>query len=471
MEKLEELKKPEKKIAINYQISRIKVENILINDIEIGKRFREDLGDIQSLASSIKTNGLIQPIAICKNTSGNGQPYKLIAGGRRFYAIEFLMKKNPGDNKISCRIFPEDMSEYQLRILEYAENIYRKSFTWQEECNLKEYIHTLQQQIYGIKSSTSKNAPGWSLTDTAIMTGKSKGTLSTDISLAKIMKETPEINWSKFKTKSDAQKALKQARKTVDQTIEADKAKIIIGEGETRKRKLIDSYHVKDFFQGVEKIGNATMDFIEIDPPYAIDLQNQKADYKYSGYNEINPQDYSEFMKRVFKESYRVLKNNRWMICWFGPEPWFESIYQWLIKAEFKTKRIPGLWIRGGVNEHGKIGINAQTKNPEYSLANGYEMFFAARKGSPTINQPGSTNVFIHKPVPHQLKVHPTERPLNLISEILTTFTSAGSNVLVPFAGSGNTMISAAKNNMVPIGFDLTEEYFDSYIIKIHKLF
>ncbi len=449
--------------------SGIIVREITIADIEVGERFRQDLGDITALADSIRKDGLIQPIAVCNNSGDI--PYRLIAGGRRFYAISHIAQKQGGKDTISCRVYEKELSEIQLRVLEFAENLYRKDMTWQEECNIKERIHDLQQKIHGVKTSTAKDAPGWTLADLSKMTGKSKGSLSGDISIAKVMKDTPQIDWDKFQTKNDAQKAMKHAKKIVTQTRDAKIAKETIGTGDNKKKKLIDSYHIKDFFQGVKKIGDSTMDFIEIDPPYGIDLEQQKKDYNYSGYNEVPKDIYKPFMQNVFKESFRVLKPNKWMICWFGPEPWFESIHNWIIEAGFKNRRMPAIWLKGEPDDEMQTTISAQNLQPTRSLANGYEMFFMAKKGIPELEIPGSVNVFGHKPIPGQHKVHPTERPIALIEDILTTFTAAGSNVLVPFAGSGNTLIAAAKNNMVPIGFDLTEEYFESYIIKIHKTF
>jgi len=452
-------------------ISNIDIKEVSLAQIEVGKRFREDLGDLVALSESIRKEGLIHPIAICFN-EGAKLPYKLVAGGRRYFALKYLCDKRKNHNDIvSCRIFPSDLSELQLRVLEFAENLYRKDMTWQEECNIKEHIQSLQQKIHGVKTSTAPNAPGWSLADLAKMTGKSKGSLSGDINLAKMMQETPNIDWNKFKTKNDAQKAIKHAKKTVQQSSDAKQAQKIIGTGESKKKKLIDSYHVKDFFQGVKKLGNSTMDFIEIDPPYGINIEEQKKDYNYTGYNEVAVDMYPAFMKEVFRESFRVLKPNRWMICWFGPDPWFSDIHQWILNAEFKCSKIPAIWVKGGIDEEGHVSATGQSKQPDRALAKGYEMFFMARKGIPLLNKPGASNVFSYKPIPHQYKVHPTERPLEMISDVLSTFTYPGANVLVPFAGSGNTMIAAAQQNMIPIGFDLTEEYFESYIIKIHKLF
>lgn len=455
------------------KISNIEFIELPIGDIEVTDRFRENLGDIDSLAASISKEGLIQPIAVARNPAESSAsfPYKLLAGGRRYAALSHIAKTH-GLETISCRLYPGELSELQMRMLEFAENLYRKDMTWQEEDRLKRRIYELQQQIHGKKTSTAKDAPGFSLADMSKMTGNSKGSLSESISLAKMMESTPGVNWEGFKTRSDAMKAVKGAKKVVQQSVDAKIAVAAMGEGDTKKKKLINSYHVKDFFEGVKKIGNSSIDFVEIDPPYGIDLENIKKDYDYSGYNEVAPKEYPDFMLRLFSESYRVLKPNSWLICWLAPEPWFEKIYQWLVNGKFQTKRMCGIWVKGVETSEGIVeSAQGQTMQADRVLANGYEMFFYARKGSPLLNRPGMSNVFGYKPVPPQLKMHPTERPLELMGDILTTFAAPNANVLVPFAGSGNTLIAAAKNNMVPIGFDLTKEYHEGYSVRVHKTF
>lgn len=439
------------------KISNIEFLSIPIEDIDVEDRFREDLGDIDSLAASISKEGLIQPVAVCRK-DGDGKPFRLLAGGRRYAAVSHIAETD-GLQTISCRVYPGELKEVQRRMLEYAENLYRKDMTWQEADRLKRRIYELQQTIHGKKTSTTPGAPGFSLTDMAEMTGNSKGSLSESISLAKMMDETPGINWEGFKTRSDAVKAIKGAKKIVKQSEDAKIAVKAMGEGDSRKKKLINSYHVKDFFEGVKKIGNGTMDFIEIDPPYAIDLKNVKKDYDYSSYTEIDPDIYISFMSKVFGQAYRVLKPNSWMICWFGGEPWFEEIYKLLKLHKFQTTRLCGIWVKG----------QGQSMQPDRCLANSYETFFYARKGSPLLHRPGMTNAFDYKPIHPSLKMHPTERPIELLEDILTTFVGPNSNILVPFAGSGNTLIAAAMNNMIPIGFDLAKEYHESYTVKIHK--
>ena len=54
-----------------------------------------------------------------------------------------------------------------------------------------------------------------------------------------------------------------------------------------------------------------------------------------------------------------------------------------------------------------------------------------------------------------------------MIQELLCTFAKPRSNVLVPFAGSGNTLLAAANLGMKALGFDLGEEYKNAYVIKV----
>ena len=55
-----------------------------IDDIKVGKRHRQDLGDIETLAQSIAATGLLHPITV--DATGN-----LLAGARRLAACKQLV--------------------------------------------------------------------------------------------------------------------------------------------------------------------------------------------------------------------------------------------------------------------------------------------------------------------------------------------------------------------------------------------
>ena len=207
------------------------------------------------------------------------------------------------------------------------------------------------------------------------------------------------------------------------------------------------------------------MHLVEIDPPYAISLQQSKKTdgesiYAEDEYNEVDQADYQEFIYRTFRECYRVMADHSWLICWFAPEPWMEVIYSGLRSAGFETTRMCGIWNKG----------YGQSKRPEMHLANSYEMFFYAWKGRPALNKAGRPNVFSYSPVPPNQKIHPTERPLELMKDVYDTFAFTGSRILIPFLGSGVGLIAADQLAMSPIGFELSSSYRNSFLVKLNNM-
>lgn len=102
-----------------------------IAEIKVKKRIRKELGDIPSLAESLKTYGQINPIVITKNKV-------LIAGERRLEAAKHLGWK-------TINVMVADISG-SLAKLEYEieENRQRKEFSPQEEVEASKKIYRLK---------------------------------------------------------------------------------------------------------------------------------------------------------------------------------------------------------------------------------------------------------------------------------------------------------------------------------------
>jgi ParB/RepB/Spo0J family partition protein len=429
-----------------------KLAFVNLDDISFGNRRREDYGAVDELAKSISERGLIHPIAVQSDTGE--PPYILAAGGRRFLAHKML-----GRATIACRIYDHPLTSLELKAIELFENIDRKDLTPQEDCNLKRDIHNLMVEIHGRKVSTTPGAEGWSMRDTANALGKSVSSVSEDIKIADAAAKMPELELDKCKTKKEALKTIERFEQTIIRGELVKRAEKELGTDNTR---LAKSYIVMDFFEGVKEIPTGSIDLVEIDPPYAIDLPDLKrSDLGYKSnygesYNEISRDVYVDFITNVLRECNRVMKPDSWLLMWFGSEPWFESIYTMLNINGFKCRRIPALWT--------KADQTGQCFQPSIYLGNSYEMFFYARKGSPSIKKQGRKAQFDFAPVDPAKKVHPTVRPVELMEDILSTFAWEGARVLVPFAGSGNTLIAAANLKMLPIGYDLSEEYRDAFV-------
>jgi len=435
------------------------LKTIPLTSIEPGSRYRKDYGDLDEMCHSIKKHGQITPITVGLNPDSNSpQTYILAAGGRRLAAFKKMAAVDETYNEIDAKIYQKVLTDLEYRSIELVENIHRKDFDYAERLKIMAEVNRLQQQIHGKKVSRDPSDTGWSQSDTAKLLGKSPATVTQDLKLAAAIEQIPEL--ANCKNKSDAMKKLRRIETTiVNKQLSTNYQKTIKNESGIR-HKLSNAYITKDFFKGIKSVPDNTVDFCEIDPPYAIDLTKIKRNYdsyEQKTYNEIDLKDYNQFMYNTFRECFRVMNDNSWLICWFGPEPWFQTIYDLLDATGFRVHRLVGIWYKG----------TGQTNSPGTRMANSYEMFYYARKGNAQLQTKGRPNVFEFAPVPHSQKYHPTQRPNNLIKELLKVFCKPNSTILVPFLGSGQTIISAHELNMNAYGFDLSEDYKDEYIIRL----
>lgn len=104
-------------IAVNQELAKSwadwPVENISVENIMFGDRYRKNPGDLHSLAKSINEVGLIQPVVVRK--TGKDE-YFLVAGGRRIMAVRDILKLPT----IKAVIFdPMTKDEDELMILVY----------------------------------------------------------------------------------------------------------------------------------------------------------------------------------------------------------------------------------------------------------------------------------------------------------------------------------------------------------------
>src|SRR5437868_13127570 len=89
-------------------------KELTIADIKVGSRHRKEMGDLTSLADSIRQEGLLQPIGVTEKL-------ELVFGERRLRATRDIIKKKT----ILARI----VDVISITNGDYAENELRKDFT------------------------------------------------------------------------------------------------------------------------------------------------------------------------------------------------------------------------------------------------------------------------------------------------------------------------------------------------------
>jgi N6-adenosine-specific RNA methylase IME4 len=124
-----ELRRLATPLSIACDLEREATANLLIAEIQIGKRHRKDMGDIAGLAGSIEDVGLLHPVVVTPKRL-------LIAGERRIAAYSYLGRK-----KIPAITLDLD----KVVRGEYAENTFRKSFTLTEAADIADAIEPIER--------------------------------------------------------------------------------------------------------------------------------------------------------------------------------------------------------------------------------------------------------------------------------------------------------------------------------------
>ena len=445
---------------------------IPLTSILVVDRAREDYGaDFDEFKESIKLKGLLQPIVLMKASGLDEETqHILIAGGRRFKAFEELAAE--GDRRfttIPATVYDHTEDMFERKSMELIENIQRKDFTVAEAAKLRQELHALQTSIHGAAvrgKPTEASRKRWAPEDTAKMLGESRRTFDRNLQVAAAIDKHPEL--AKAKTQKEV---LKVVVAEGEDAIRAELAarqknkQVSAGSLEARQAELCEHYATKDCFEYFSDLRDSSINLINLDWPYGIDFRADKAlegTVKYSDEeveaaygNNASEQAHYDWMSRVLDECYRVLKPNSWLLVWYFIHPQHPWMVKQLTKRGFEFGA-PALWMKG----------HSRSTVPSVLLGHSYETFLYARKGKPALAK-GRTNIYDY-PRSH-VSDHPAEKPVELMQDILGTFTYEGATILDPFLGSGNSILAAANlGDRQVFGCDLLPTNKDKFILRTH---
>ncbi|MBQ8182285.1 MAG: ParB/RepB/Spo0J family partition protein [Clostridia bacterium] len=154
--------KTSSKNKANCQIQLLPHEIILPNPNQ--PRVRFDYNELEGLAVSVRTNGMLQPINVRKRSDGK---YELISGERRLRAARMV-----GMNKIPCVVM--DVSDEQSALFAIIENVQRQNLDFFEEAVAIERLMT----EYGLSQE-----------EISRKLGKAQSTLSNKLRLLRLPEE------------------------------------------------------------------------------------------------------------------------------------------------------------------------------------------------------------------------------------------------------------------------------------------
>jgi site-specific DNA-methyltransferase (adenine-specific) len=190
-----------------------------------------------------------------------------------------------------------------------------------------------------------------------------------------------------------------------------------------------------DCLQALPQLPSQSINFILTDPPYF-------ARYKSRDGRIVPNDDNDAWLKPAFAEMYRVLELDRFCISFYG----------WPYADRFMNAyRAAGFRIVGHLVFTKRY--SSATKHLRYQ----HECAYLLAKGNPKepIDTIGDVLTWTYT----GNKLHPTQKPLSVLSPLVKTFSSAGGTVLDPFSGSGSTLLAAKQLGRNYLGMELDATY------------
>jgi DNA modification methylase len=404
-------------------MSKIPIHIIKVSE----ERARKTFDNIDKLAISIQEYGLIEPVVVDRE-------HNLIAGERRLRACQLLEWK-----EIEV-FYVEELDEWRKRAMELEENIQREDLTFAEECEAKLRLHELYQEKYG--KTVERKKGGWGVDETAELLGDSVGETTQDLALARAIRENPKL--AEKETKSAAYKAMKagdelELRKKIAQILADDapreeRIKIVLGDA----RQVLKGYDDESF------------DFCVTDPPYGVNLDDERRLQFREAWGEVRVDSTRDLLmqEEIFKEVYRVLRKGGHCYVFFASLMQQQTL-EMLVQCGFSVREIPLIW-----HKTKSLNLNIYT-----SFSNAFESIFFCHKDKPKIfNFPGLEDVFTYT-TPHN-KVHPTEKPLDLIRQLIENCSVENEIGIDPFAGSGTFGVACRQLNRRCVMVEIDEGYY-----------
>lgn len=410
------------------------MSKVSVKKIKVGRRCREDFGDIPGLAHSIQKYGLIHPIVVDEDLN-------LLAGERRLRAHKYL-----GLEEIEVT-YRKDLNEVEKKELELEENLKRKDLEWPELVRANKTLFDIRVKLYGprVKGHVSD---GYGRKDHALALGKSQGMVTMDLILAEALVKFPELEKEKTKTV-----AFNKYQRMKDDLMIKEWSKR--GKGMTDPRVIHGDSYVE-----TKKMKDESIDFVVTDPPFAVDV-DQKAKsgkaVKDAGYKD-DPHEVLENLRLTIGELYRVLKKDSHMIIAFASNRYVE-IFQILTEAGFTVNKTPLIWnkITGSTPHSGKYFTYA------------YEPAFWCMKGSRELFSTAS-NMFTYKRVPEKHKFHPLERPQALMCAWIQAVSLPGEVGLDCYAGGGSFLEACMSLSRKPVCIEKSEKHYLSILDRIEEI-
>ena len=206
----------------------------------------------------------------------------------------------------------------------------------------------------------------------------------------------------------------------------------------TVQNQLINTIMQGDCIQVMHEMPANSIDFILTDPPYLVNYRDRDG-------RTIQNDTNADWLKPAMREAYRVLKQDRVAIMFYG---WTK------IDAFFDA------WKSAGFQPVGHLVFRKTYSSKSRFLRYHHEQAYLLAKGRPTLPKEPLADVM---DMPYSgNKLHPTQKPVAALAPLVRSFTLPGDLVLDPFTGSGSTCAASLLTGRRYFGIELDAEFHEA---------
>ena len=195
-------------------------------------------------------------------------------------------------------------------------------------------------------------------------------------------------------------------------------------------------------------LGKETVDCVATDPPYGVAWQSNTRKDTFDLIGGDTPEEASGLLQAVVGDIVRVTRRTRHLYTFGLPlvHPLLAAKAELVWdKERLGSGDLSSVWSPS--HERIYFHVRAQDKT---NAERGGRLAARLRRGS-VIRLPRLSAM--------QVKRHPTEKPVELMRQLIESSTSFGEVVLDPFAGVGSTLVAAVLEGRRAIGVELDERY------------
>ncbi|NMB48549.1 site-specific DNA-methyltransferase [Candidatus Kuenenbacteria bacterium] len=219
--------------------------------------------------------------------------------------------------------------------------------------------------------------------------------------------------------------------------------------------KWINTIQNIDCLDGFKKIPDNSVDLILTDPPYGISRELNCKNQRLGTTAKLNFDfgEWDKFNKKWFEIA--IHKTKGWIISFCAKK---DIGFYWNIleKNDFKAIDVI-VW-----QKPDPIPLNGKTK-----MLNAWEAAIIGKKAGAHFAGKCQHNIFKYQAPKGKDRIHPTQKPTNLMEELIILTTKKGDLVLDPFMGSGTTAVACIKTGRNYIGFEIDKKYYKESLDRI----